>query len=396
MPVNKILVKSGAAALRKLLSLGDKITPRAFRDEIVKLSPLRLDPTSAPGLRQAARRKKLGFPEEVKWHGSSSLDKLDNFRKGKYREDLLGLHVGDANAALERGRVARGSRLLEKMGDEMDRGVREEIAKGIRSGDLDILKAENLVKKIRLKNLERDIKATTPPISKTARSDNPFEDLQWDYVKRVNKTTVPGLQEQAGNWHMAPLHVKLGNQLRLPDVGMGASGGQWDSASDIVKAIRSSAYRGSGGISTDPAQYQGFARGLTLRKMAGLERKDREILKKLLATYEDDFARIDGAKILPKFNDKGERIRDRVVYYWDSNPLSDKEGMALLKRILKKAKIDSIVYKNKFENRGQDSWILLDPRRQARSPVAEFLKRRGGATSGLLPLMDVLRGQREE
>tara|TARA_R110002051_G_scaffold213923_4_gene278811 strand:+ start:147 stop:1337 length:1191 start_codon:yes stop_codon:yes gene_type:complete len=396
MPVNKILVKSGAAALRKLLSLGDRITPKAFRDEIVKLSPLNLDPTSPPGLRQAARRKKLGFSEDVKWHGSPSLDKLDNFRKGKYREDILGLHVGDANAALERGRVARGSRLLEKMGDEMDKGVRELEAKGIRADHLDILRAENLVKKLRLKNLERDIKATTPPISETTRSVNPFEDLQWDYAKRVRKTTVPGLQEQGGNWHMAPLHTKLGNQLRLPDVGMGASGGQWDSARDIVKAMRSSAYRGSGGISTDPAQYQGFAAGKALRKMGGLERKDRAILKKLLAEHEDDFARIDGAKILPKFNDKGERIRDRVVYYWGSNPLSDKKGMALLKRILKKAKINSIVYKNKFENRGQDSWILLDPRSQARSPVAEFLKRRGGATSGLLPLMDVLRGQREE
>ena len=397
MGVPDILVKSSKKAIEALLKseggwkgvvkgTGGRISAKAYLDELVRLPE--------QGLKEMKRMLKKGWSKDVKWHGTDVQDSYKNFQKGVYNKDYLGLHVGDAPAALGRGQGKKGP-YTEVIKDALEEGIDKEVNV---LKQLQFPKAiidEKMADKLRIADLDKAIKATKagPRIEAWPQESGMME----RFYKGWNSKISPSLGHQASKWYMVPLHTRFGKQIRLADVGIGATGKSWGRASDIVRSMRNTVRVGSD-LRAEYPHLIGMGKGQTLRRVAGIDWRAKQKIRKLLhdRRFEADFARIDGATILPKGDRRIGPGKDRVKYYMNELPMDDKKAMALLKKIFKEADIDSIVYKNMFENRGQDSWILLDPRSQVRSPVAQFLKERGGATSGLLPLMDVLRGQREE
>ena len=423
MAVPKILIKKPLDIIKKLIK-NYNITPRSFADELGDFSKKNLKGPGYSGLNefekgvlQATRREKMGYPETVKWHGTPSTSKAaSNFEEGVFHKDSLGLHVGTSKAAMDRGAALASELIKDKKAKSVGQKLGEHLNRRIRKlgspyfSDKHGWPGEEL--KI-LKNLEKQINESMPLSRGTLSASSPFDydkshgkALPWlDLLKGLTRKTTTPIKSQAADWHLIPFHTKVGKQLRMPDVGLGAGGG-WESAHDIVKAMRQTARYGRP-LNSDRVQLEigkrasGLERrlqGKAYRNVQGVTNEDRAVIKRLLANYEDEFAKIDGSGILPKFDNEGKLIRypggDRVQLFANM-PMYPKSGMALLKKILKKEGYDSIVYKNLFEDRGEDSWILLNAAMQAKSPNAAFLKRKG-TLSGLLPLMDVLRGQREE
>lgn len=99
---------------------------------------------------------------------------------------------------------------------------------------------------------------------------------------------------------------------------------------------------------------------------------------------------------MPEFYKRNKRSIDRMMSN-DSTGFSheDEKVVSWLKDLFEKEGIGAIDYPNTTEGVGELSRLILDPAKNLRSPFADF-KGGSGWMAGLLPLISMLHGKREE
>ena len=280
-----------------------------------------------------------GFdPGDLSYHGSYGL--IDDFRVPK---GDLGIHVtGDPMTAVNRGYQQRAGR------DEIKDVITEMVPpKGVNSMQ-DLLRSfydvgETANPDI---NLAKLFKGRPRPFSNEAMSKYDFE----KFDDLVRQRTINPL-DLGADYNVYPLLQRQGlRTMELPDVG------NWKYPHDILKNLKV--------IGGQHPRYQQIGRRFS-----------------------------DAKEFEGKYRDELEDLWVNAQYPSPSNTAADQASR--LKDIFEKEGIEAIDYLNRVEGAGELSRLILDPARNLRSPFAAF-KGESGWMAGLLPLISLLRGQREE
>jgi hypothetical protein len=277
-----------------------------------------------------------GFdPGDLSYHGSYGL--IDDFRIPK---GDLGIHVTrDPLTAIERGYRQRVGR------DEI---------KDVVGASEDVNSMQDLLRSF------YDLGESAPAGKNLAKwfkgSDRPFSHWQmgqYDFLNQGKKRVFGERRQRSINpselgadYNVYPFFQRQGlRTIQMPDVG------HWNMPKYVMKRLNDL------GQSSNPLRYPEEASALEFYK-----KYTNELTEAWMKSFDE------GAV------DQASRLKD----------------------IFEKGGIDAIDYVNLVEGTGEElSRLILDPAKNLRSPFASF-KGESGWMAGLLPLISLLRGQREE
>ena len=277
-----------------------------------------------------------GFdPGDLSYHGSYGL--IDDFRVPKGE---MGIHVtGDPLTAIERGYRQRVGR------DEIK----------------DVVGASEYVNSMQdLLRSFYDLGESAPAGKNLAKwfkgSERPFSHWQmgqYDFLNQGKKRVFGersrrsiNPSELGADYNVYPFFQRQGlRTIQMPDVG------HWNMPKYVMKRLNDL------GQSSNPLRYPEEASALEFYK-----KYTNELTEAWMKSFDE------GAV------DQASRLKD----------------------IFEKGGIDAIDYVNLVEGTGEElSRLILDPAKNLRSPFAAF-KGESGWMAGLLPLISLLRGKREE
>ena len=274
-----------------------------------------------------------GFdPGDLSYHGSYGL--IDDFRIPK---GDLGVHVtGKPLTAIERGYDQLKGRydLKDVVGATDDVNDMQDLLR--RFYDLGESAPAG-------KNIAKWFKGRPRPFSHEAMSNYDFSNIS--RLGRSPGRTIDPFRLGV-DYNVYPLLQRKGlKSLGMTDVG------HWNNPQTVLRGMKA--------IGEWP-QAEGYVRGT-----AEFYKKNKRSIDKMMSNDSTGF------------------------------PHEDEKIVSWLKDLFKKEGIEAIDYPNVIEGTGELSRLILDPAKNLRSPFAAF-KGESGWMAGLLPLISMLRGKREE
>mgnify|MGYP003148880792 CR=1 FL=1 len=347
---------------------------------------IRLEPTDFykrgllelnPGQRRATKKivEKAGFdPERPMYHAGDAF--ITNLKPGK---GDLGVHITEEPmTALARGYHHNFRYTTGRQGYSPDQIAR---ARGLpyMGGDsmrdlLDYYHRQGAAAPVG-RRISKYLKHYPQP----GPGKGNWAELEFRNMRRHSapQTIDPGQLPQ--DFNIYPLFVKKGlKTLRMPDPTY------WNEPVEVIKMLRETGTV-RGPTNTFQFGYRPELAGMDFSDAKRFYGKYEKVFKKILDENDQLFGlRSAGMDAMQ---------RSRRLEAWN------KKARAKLLKLFKKEGYEGIEYPNFIEGQGANSYLIFDPGKFLRSTHAKYKTRageKGILMSSLLPLISLLRGQREE